>query len=117
MEEEKEFESIRQELRKAGIRIKHEYFSKENPNKLKTYIFNLTNAVTANNPERFMQIVVSLYGSLGRALAPNDAFGRIGANKREFRNLALSYISGLECYVEEDNNTKNNNKGENRNEE
>lgn len=98
----KEIQEIKEELRKAGFRLKKEYLvRRENENKLKTLILQLTDALRTNNIDAFMNRVTRTYGALGKSIPYAKAFIKLTDDKY-FRVLGYSYIIGLETYIEEE---------------
>ena len=76
---------------------------KENVNKLKGYVLQLTNCLRTNNSSTFMDIVTRMYGSLGEGIPCTKAFEKMLTNKEYFRSLGLKvkygkYLFSEDCY-------------------
>lgn len=114
MVEKEELKYARRELLKAGESLKKEYFArKENANKLRAYILQLTNSLRTNNSDLFMEIMTRMYGSLGKEIPCANAFRKMLDDSKYFRSLGYAYIIGLEAYVGEiDKGNKEDNKNE-----
>lgn len=69
---------------------------KENVNKLKGYVLQLTNCLRTNSSSAFMDIVTRMYGSLGEGIPCTKAFEKMLTNKEYFRSLGYAYVIGLE---------------------
>lgn len=100
LEEEKEIKEMKEKLRQAGYMLKKEYLTrKENENKLKSLILQLTNNLRTNNAIAFMDIVTRTYGALGASIPSAAAFGKMLEDKKYFRELGYAYVIGLETFV------------------
>lgn len=114
--EQKEIEEYGKKMYDEGKRLQSKYFGKENVNKLRSYIWQLSNALRTNNQLLFADIVTRMYGGLGEKIRSSEAFSKAITNKDLFRTLGYAYVTGLEAYTKEDFE-RDNNKEENDNEE
>lgn len=98
----KDMEEKLEKIQEAGERLqKYFYSSKENENKLKSYILKLSNALRVNNVNLFMDILTRMYGSIGKNIPAANSFAEMIKNPEMFKLLGYSYILGLEQYVTE----------------
>jgi len=109
MEEKKEISTLEEKILWAGRELKN--LNRENANKLRAYVLQLTNSLRTNNPELFMDIVTRMYGGLSEDIPYANAFAKMLTDSKYFRCLGYAYVIGLEAYVGD------NDKEGNRNEE
>lgn len=102
---EEEIIEMKEKLRHAGYMLKKEYLmKKENENKLKSLILQLTDTLRTNNVAAFMNKVTRTYGALGAAIPYAAAFVKMIEDKKYFRDLGYAYVIGLETYIEKEEN-------------
>lgn len=101
MEEKSEIAALEEKILWAGRDLKKKHLNKENMNKLRAYILQLTNSLRTNNPELFMDIVTRMYGGLGEEIPYASAFAKMLTDSKYFRCLGYAYVIGLEAYVGE----------------
>lgn len=82
-------------------------------NKLKTYVFNLNNAIRVNNVSLFMEIVTRTYCGLGKDIPCSYVFLSMLSDNEKFKLLGYAYILGLKQgnkkETEDDKNIENKN--------
>ena len=109
-----DIEELAKESIKSGKWLKRSYLGrKENENKLKAYLLQLTNDLRTNNLDAFMYKITKMYGSLGEEIPNAEVFGKMLTNKEYFRSLGYAYVIGIEAYLGEGNKEG---KGENKDE-
>lgn len=100
LEEEKEIKEMKEKIRQAGYMLKKEYLArKENENKLKSLILQLTNNLRTNNVTAFMDIITRTYGALGASIPSAASFAKMLEDKKYFRELGYAYVIGLGSFV------------------
>lgn len=82
-------------MQKAGRQLKEYFGESREDNKLRSYVFQLNNALRVNNVNLFMELITRMYCGIGRDIPNSYGFAKMLGDSDKFKILGYAYILGI----------------------